>query len=69
LIIERATMQIAKIVAEADYTQTLAEIRLLAAAEPDRTTPEGSRLDTLTCIAEAFEAEVYALDLADIDAR
>ncbi len=62
-------MQIAQVVTEAEYTQALIEIRRLVASEPDRGTPDGNRLEALTCLAEAFEADRYLLDLADIEAR
>jgi antitoxin component HigA of HigAB toxin-antitoxin module len=62
-------MQIAQVVTEAEYTQALTEIRRLVTFEPDRGTPEGHRLEALTCLAEAFEAERFLLDLADIEAR
>ena len=65
----KIAMQIARVVTEADYTQALIEIRRLVAAEPDRQTPDGDRLETLTCLAEAFEAQRSVLDLADIAAR
>jgi antitoxin component HigA of HigAB toxin-antitoxin module len=62
-------MQIVQVVTEAEYTQALIEIRRLVNAEPGRGTPDGDRLEALTCLAEAFEAERYLRDLADIEAR
>ena len=56
-------------VSEADYRRALAESRGLVAAEPDRGTPDGDRLDVLTSLAEAFEAERFAADPADIANR
>jgi antitoxin component HigA of HigAB toxin-antitoxin module len=62
-------MLIAQVVTEAEYEQALAEIRRLVALEPDRGSLTGDRLETLTSLAEAFEAERLVSDLADIDAR
>ena len=62
-------MQIAEIVTVADYVQALIEIRCLVTSEPDHGTPNGDRLETLTCLAEAFEAQRHVLDLADVEAR
>ena len=62
-------MLIAPIVTEAEYQLALGEIRRLVAAEPDRGSPAGDRLEALTALAETFEAERLVLDLADIDAR
>ena len=62
-------MQTAEIVTVADYLQALIEVRYLMTFEPDRGTPDGSRLEALTCLAEAFEAQRSVLDLADIEAR
>ena len=62
-------MQTAEIVTVADYLQALIEVRYLMTFEPDRGTPDGGRLEALTCLAEAFEAQRSVLDLADIAAR
>jgi antitoxin component HigA of HigAB toxin-antitoxin module len=62
-------MLIAPIVTEAEYQQALGEIRRLVAAEPDRGSPAGDRLEALTTLAETFEADRLVLDLADIDSR
>ncbi|MFC7475652.1 hypothetical protein ACFQS7_14870 [Dankookia sp. GCM10030260] len=62
-------MLVAQVVTEAEYRHALGEIRRLVASEPDRDTPAGDRLETLTSLAETFEAERLVLDLADIDAR
>jgi antitoxin component HigA of HigAB toxin-antitoxin module len=62
-------MQIAEIITVSDYIRALMEIRCLIASEPDRGTPDGDRLDALICLAETFEAQRYALDPADIEAR
>ena len=64
-----ATMQVAQIVTEAEYTQALIEIRRLVVTEPDCGTPDGERLEALTSLAESYEADRYLLDLADIEAR
>jgi antitoxin component HigA of HigAB toxin-antitoxin module len=62
-------MQTAEIVTVADYLQALIEVRYLMTYEPDRGTHDGDRLEALTCVAEAFEAQRYSLDLADMAAR
>ncbi|MCB4820241.1 hypothetical protein [Roseicella aerolata] len=62
-------MQIVQVVTEAEYMRAILEIRRLVASEPDSGTPDGDRLEVLTCLAEAFEAERYLRDLADIEAR
>ena len=62
-------MLIAQVVIEAEYEQALGEIRRLVAQEPDRGTLAGDWLEVLIALAETFEAERLALDLADIDAR
>jgi antitoxin component HigA of HigAB toxin-antitoxin module len=62
-------MQIASIVTEADYIEALIEIGRLIASEADRGTPNGDRLEALTCCAAAFEAQRHVLDLADVEAR
>ena len=64
-----ATMRVAQAVTEAEYIQALLEIRRLVAAEPDRGTPEGERLEALTSLAETFEADLCLSDLADAEAR
>ena len=62
-------MQATEIVTVADYLQALIEVRHLMTSEPDRGTPDGDRLEALTCLAEAFEAQRYSLDLAEIATR
>jgi antitoxin component HigA of HigAB toxin-antitoxin module len=56
-------------VTEAEYQQALAEIRHLVEGEPDRTSPEGQRLDILAALAETYEAPQSALSLLDINSR
>ena len=48
-------MNIRPIKTEADYQAALAEIEQLFDAQPD--TPEGDRLDVLTTLVEAYEAD------------
>jgi len=43
---------------EAEYRQVLAEMRLLAEAEPDRRSPEGRLLSELAALAEGYEAHL-----------
>ena len=62
-------MRVAQAITRADYIQALAEIRRLVAAEPDRATPEGERLEALTALAETFEAHCRLSDPADAEAR
>jgi antitoxin component HigA of HigAB toxin-antitoxin module len=62
-------MQTPEIVTVADYVQALIEIRCLVTSEPDRGSPDGDRLEALTCCAAAFEAQRHVLDLADAEAR
>ncbi|TDH62915.1 hypothetical protein E2C06_09520 [Dankookia rubra] len=62
-------MLIAPVVTETEYEQALGEIRRLVALEPERGSLAGDRLETLTAIAETFEAGHFVLDLADIEAR
>ena len=56
-------MDIKPIKTEADYEAALAEIEQLFEAEPD--TPEGDRLEVLTTLVEAYEAEHYQIPLPD----
>ena len=62
-------MQIAQVVSEADYTQAMAQIRRLIESEPGRGTPDGDRLDALVALVEAYEADLYLENLADIESR
>jgi hypothetical protein len=62
-------MLIAQAVTQAEYEQALTEIRRLVALEPDRDSPTGNRLEAMFALAETFDAECLAPDLADIDAR
>jgi HTH-type transcriptional regulator/antitoxin HigA len=56
-------MDIRPIHTEADYEATLREIEQLFAALPN--TPEGDRLDVLTTLVEAYEAQHYAIPIPD----
>ena len=56
-------MNIQPIKTDGDYRRTLGEIEGLMTAERD--TPEGDRLDVLTTLVEAWEAQHYPLDLPD----
>lgn len=46
-----------------DYEAVLAEIESLFDAQPN--TPEGDRLDVLTTLVEAYEAQVFPIDAPD----
>ena len=48
---------------EKDYEEALGEIERLMAARPD--TPEGDRLDVLSTLVEAYEAEHHAIEAPD----
>lgn len=48
---------------EQDYEAALGEVEQLMAARPD--TPEGDRLDVLSTLIEAYEAEHHAIDAPD----
>jgi len=55
---------------EAEYQQALAEMRLLAEAEPDRGSPEGLLLDELATLAETYEAQTLGWRRStDLDRR
>jgi hypothetical protein len=69
LNIWRQGIGIRSMVTEAEYQQALAEIRRLVEDEPDRTSPEGQRLDILAALAETYEAPQSALSLLDINSR
>ena len=56
-------MEIRPIRTEADYQAALAEIEHLFDAAPD--TPEGDRLDVLTTLVEAYEAQHYPIPTPD----
>lgn len=56
-------MQLRPVRTEADYEAALAEIDRLMDAAPD--TAEGDRLDILTTLVEAFEAEHYPIAAPD----
>lgn len=56
-------MQLKPIRTEADYEAALAEIERLMEAEP--ATSEGDRLDILTTLVEAYEAEHHPIDAPD----
>ena len=56
-------MDVHPIKTDADYRAALAEIEFLFAAEPD--TPDGDRLDLLTTLVEAYDAQVHPLPAPD----
>src|SRR5690242_11989571 len=56
-------MDIRPIKTDADYQATLAEVERLFDAQPD--TPEGDRLDVLTTLVEAYEADHEAIAFPD----
>ena len=56
-------MDVRPIKTDTDYQNTLAEIERLFDARPD--TPEGDRLDVLTTLVEAYEAEHEAVAAPD----
>jgi HTH-type transcriptional regulator/antitoxin HigA len=56
-------MRIHPIKTEADYQAALTEIDALFVAELD--TPEGDRLDVLTTLVAAYEAQQYPVSLPD----
>jgi antitoxin component HigA of HigAB toxin-antitoxin module len=60
-------MQIGPAFTEANYTQALIEIGHLIASDPVCRTSDGQRLEALTRLAEAYEADLYLLDFADIE--
>jgi HTH-type transcriptional regulator/antitoxin HigA len=51
------TVDIRPIRAEADYAAALQEISSLIEADPMPGTPEGDRLDVLTTLVQAYEAQ------------
>ena len=60
-------MNLRPIRTDEDYHSALQEIELLFTARPD--TPDGDRLDILTTLVEAYEAQHYAIPTPDpIDA-
>lgn len=56
-------MEIRPIRTGADYEEALAEIERLFSAPPN--TPEGDRLDVLTTLVEAYEAQHYPIPEPD----
>ncbi len=56
-------MEIRPVRTEADYEAALAEIERLFGAAPN--TPEGDRLDVLTTLVEAYEAQHYPIPEPD----
>ncbi len=62
-------MQATQVVTETDYANALAEIRSLIGSVPDGAGPASGRLEMLFAMAEAFEAERYPMDPADIAVR
>lgn len=61
-------MQVGPAFIEAEYTQALVEIGRLIASDPDCRASDGQRLEALTRLAEAYEADLYLLDFADLEA-
>jgi HTH-type transcriptional regulator/antitoxin HigA len=62
-LFERLSMDIHPIKIDADYEAALHEIETLFDAEPD--TPEGDRLEVLTALVEAYEAQHFAIPYPD----
>lgn len=62
-------MHIRRVFSETEYQDALAEIRRLVEREPDRGTPEWHRLDALSLVAEAYEAEGHTLALEEAETR
>jgi HTH-type transcriptional regulator/antitoxin HigA len=58
-----ATMDIRPIRTPEDYEAALAEVEALFSAKPG--SPEGDRLDVLTTLIEAYEAETEPIDVPD----
>lgn len=56
-------MEIRPLKTETDYAEALAEIERLFDAEPG--TPESDRLEVLTTLVEAYEANHYPIPLPD----
>jgi HTH-type transcriptional regulator/antitoxin HigA len=56
-------MNIRPIRTTTDYEAVLAEIESLFNAQPN--TPEGDRLDVLTTLVEAYEAQAFPIDAPD----
>lgn len=56
-------VQVRPIRDERDYEAALAEIEAIMDARPD--TPDGERLDILSTLVEAYEAEHHAIDAPD----
>jgi HTH-type transcriptional regulator / antitoxin HigA len=56
-------MDVKPVRSELDYESALAEIDRLMDARPG--TPEGDRLDVLTTLVEAYEAQHHPIDLPD----
>lgn len=57
------TVTVRPIRTEADYEAALAEIGTLMTSRPG--TPDGDRLDILSTLVEAYEAEHHAIDASD----
>ncbi len=56
-------MDIKPIKTESDYREALKEIETLMMSEPDTT--DGEKLDVLTTLVEAYEANNYPMELPD----
>ena len=54
---------------EADNAAALKEVALLMAADPERGSPDGDRLDVLVTLVQAFEARHYPMPPADPPSR
>lgn len=62
-------MRIARVISEADYDETLVEIRRLVECEPGCGTADGDRLDALALLAETYEVERYRRGSDDAENR
>jgi HTH-type transcriptional regulator / antitoxin HigA len=62
-------MRTVQIASDSEYKAALAEIMMLVEREPDRGTPEGDRLDALSLVVDAYDADRHALALEDVEAR
>lgn len=56
-------INIKTITTDSDYKAALKEIETLMMAEAD--TPEGEKLDVMVTLIEAYESELFPLDLTD----
>lgn len=58
-------MEIRPIRTEADYNAALRTISRLMESDPEIGTPDGDRLDVLTTLVQAYEAQHFPIDLPD----